>query len=132
MHDLFPHSTVPFSLTFWIAAAFCGPALGPVLAGYVVPEKGWHLGMWEIAYMAGPTCVLLLLIPETYEPAIQAKHVAAVERTRPHLEAIIQEFDMERYFGSTPLVSSEAEDEFMRGLPAFGEAAQGAGLSSML
>lgn len=63
---------------------------------------------------------------------IHAKHVAAVERTRPHLEAIIQEFDMERYFGSTPLVSSEAEDEFMRGLPAFGEAAQGAGLSSML
>jgi MFS transporter, DHA1 family, multidrug resistance protein len=82
MHDLFPHSTVPFSLTFWIAAAFCGPALGPVLAGYVVPEKGWHLGMWEIAYMAGPTCVLLLLIPETYEPAIQAKRAKALRDER--------------------------------------------------
>lgn len=32
MHDLFPHSTVPFSLAIWIAVAFCGPALGPVLA----------------------------------------------------------------------------------------------------
>jgi DHA1 family multidrug resistance protein-like MFS transporter len=78
MHDLFPHSTVPFSLTIWIAAAFCGPALGPVLAGYIVPEKGWHLGMWEIAYMAGPTCVLLLLLPETYEPAIKAKRAKAL------------------------------------------------------
>jgi len=78
MHDLFPHSTVPFSLTIWIAAAFCGPALGPVLAGYVVPEKGWHLGMWEIAYMAGPTCLLLLLVPETYEPAVKAKRAKAL------------------------------------------------------
>jgi DHA1 family multidrug resistance protein-like MFS transporter len=83
MHDLFPHSTVPFSLTVWIAAAFCGPALGPVLAGYVVPERGWHLGMWEIAYMAGPTCILLLLLPETYEPAIKAKRAKALRDNNP-------------------------------------------------
>ena len=77
MHDLFPSLTVPFSLTVWIAAAFCGPALGPVLAGYVVPDRGWRLGMWEIAYMAGPTSVLLLLLPETHEPTIQARRRTA-------------------------------------------------------
>lgn len=31
------------------------------------------MGMWEIAYMAGPTCVLLLMLPETYGPALRAK-----------------------------------------------------------
>jgi hypothetical protein len=34
--------------------------------------------------------------------------------------------------GSTPLVSSKLEDEFMRGLPAFGEAAQNQRISGML
>lgn len=82
MHDLFPSSAVPFSLAIWIAAAFCGPALGPVLAGYVVPDKGWRLGMWEIAYMAGPTCVLLLLLPETHEPTIKARRARALKNVR--------------------------------------------------
>ena len=64
---------------------------------------------------------------------IHARHVAAVERTRPHLEAIIDGFGMEKYMGSTTLVSSENEDEFMRSLPTFGEeAAQTHGISSML
>jgi len=82
MHDLFPVLTVPFSLTIWIAAAFCGPALGPVLAGYVVPENGWRLGMWEITYMAGPTCVLLLLLPETHQPTIEARRTQALRQRR--------------------------------------------------
>jgi acyl-CoA oxidase len=63
---------------------------------------------------------------------IYARQVAAIERTRPHLEAIIEDFGMDKHFGSTPLVSSELEDEFMRGLPTFGEAMQGHGISSML
>jgi DHA1 family multidrug resistance protein-like MFS transporter len=75
MHDLFPEFTVPYSLTVWISAAYCGPALGPLLAGYVVPEKGWRFGMWEIVYMAGPVCFLILFLPETHEPTIQRRCV---------------------------------------------------------
>lgn len=86
MHDLFPHSTVPFALSVWIAAAFCGPALGPVLAGYVVPEKGWRLGMWEIAYMAGPVCALLLSLPETHEPTIKATRKRALQYEHGEVE----------------------------------------------
>jgi DHA1 family multidrug resistance protein-like MFS transporter len=55
MHDLFPDLTVPYSLTVWVAAAYCGPALGPLLAGYLVPVKGWRYGMWEIVWLAAPT-----------------------------------------------------------------------------
>jgi DHA1 family multidrug resistance protein-like MFS transporter len=74
MHDLFPGLTVAYSLAIWIAAAYCGPALGPLMAGYVVPIKGWRWSMWEIVWLAGPVVILLLLLPETHAPTIEAKH----------------------------------------------------------
>jgi DHA1 family multidrug resistance protein-like MFS transporter len=73
MHDLFPDSTVPYSLAIWIAAAYCGPALGPLIASYLVPEKGWRWGMWEIVWLAAPTLVLMVILPETYGPTIRAR-----------------------------------------------------------
>lgn len=76
MHDLFPGLTVPYSLTVWVAAAYCGPALGPLLASYLVPDKGWTWGMWEIVWLAAPTTLLMLTLPETYEPTIRAQQMS--------------------------------------------------------
>lgn len=73
MHDLFPDLTVAYSLAIWIAAAYCGPALGPLMAGYVVPIKGWRWAMWEIVWLAAPVVVLLWLLPETHAPTIKAR-----------------------------------------------------------
>ncbi|KAF7192732.1 Multidrug resistance protein 1 [Pseudocercospora fuligena] len=75
MHDLFSETSVPYSLAVWIAAAYCGPALGPLIAGYLVPEKGWRWGMWEIVWLAGPTCLLILLLPETHGPTRRARRM---------------------------------------------------------
>ena len=74
MHDLFPGLTVAYSLAIWIAAAYCGPALGPLMAGYVVPIKGWRWAMWEMVWLSAPVVVLLWLLPETYAPAIKARN----------------------------------------------------------
>jgi DHA1 family multidrug resistance protein-like MFS transporter len=76
MHDLFPTLTVPYSLTVWVAAAYCGPALGPLLASYLVPEKGWRWGMWEIVWIAAPTILLMLTLPETHEPTIRGQQIS--------------------------------------------------------
>jgi DHA1 family multidrug resistance protein-like MFS transporter len=73
MHDLFPDLTVPYSLAIWIAAAYCGPALGPLIASYLVPEKGWRWGMWEIVWLAAPTLILMVTLPETHGPTIRAR-----------------------------------------------------------
>ena len=73
MHDLFPDLTVPYSLAIWIAAAYCGPALGPLIASYLVPEKGWRWGMWEIVWLAAPTLILMVTLPETHGPTIKAQ-----------------------------------------------------------
>lgn len=76
MHDLFPTLTVPYSLTVWVAAAYCGPALGPLLASYLVPAKGWRWGMWEIVWLAAPTILLMLTLPETHGPTISARQAS--------------------------------------------------------
>lgn len=76
MHDLFPALKVPYSLTVWVAAAYCGPALGPLLASYLVPEKGWTWGMWEIVWLAAPTTLLMLTLPETHEPTIKLQQAS--------------------------------------------------------
>lgn len=78
MHDLFPTLTVPYSLTIWVAAAYCGPALGPLLASCLVPEKGWIWGMWEIVWLAAPTIMLMLTLPETNEATIRAHHTLRI------------------------------------------------------
>lgn len=75
MHDLFPNSSVPYSLVFWIAAAYCGPALGPLIASYLIPERGWRWGMWEVAWLAIPTLVLMLTLPETQQSTLIARKV---------------------------------------------------------
>lgn len=80
VHDLFPALTVPYSLTVWVAATYCGPALGPLLASYLVPARGWKLGMWEIVWLAAPTILLMLTLPETHEPTIKAQQISRSER----------------------------------------------------
>lgn len=84
MHDLFPDLMVPYSLTIWVAAAYCGPALGPLLASYLVPEKGWRWGMWEIVWLAAPTIVLMVTLPETHGPTIRAQRAHIGRRKSSH------------------------------------------------
>lgn len=92
MHDLFADLTVPYPLAIWIAAAYCGPALGPLIASYVVPEKGWRWGLWEVVWLAAPTLVFVLLIPETFGPTIRARSLktpptACNKTLRPTLQS---------------------------------------------
>lgn len=51
---------------------------------------------------------------------IRSRHTSAIERARPHLQAIIEEFDMAKHFDSTPLVSAKHWEDLMSQLPHFG------------
>ncbi|KAL8682755.1 MAG: hypothetical protein Q9224_006746, partial [Gallowayella concinna] len=37
MQDMYSLLKLPYALTFWVSAAYCGPALGPLLSGFAVP-----------------------------------------------------------------------------------------------
>lgn len=50
---------------------------------------------------------------------IQQKRTSSVERVRPNLQTIVDEFDMEKHFCSTPLVSEQHWDDLLGKLPTF-------------
>jgi DHA1 family multidrug resistance protein-like MFS transporter len=42
MQDMYSLLYLPYSLTFWVAACFAGPALGPLLSGFSVYAENWR------------------------------------------------------------------------------------------
>jgi MFS transporter, DHA1 family, multidrug resistance protein len=71
MQDMYSFIKFPYSLAVWTSFSFCGPAVGPVLAGYAVPVLGWRWSVWEMLIMAGPSFILMFLfMPETSADAI--------------------------------------------------------------
>jgi DHA1 family multidrug resistance protein-like MFS transporter len=71
MQDMYSLLRLPYALTVWVAAAYCGPSLGPLLSGYAVTAKGWRWSLWEIVWISGPIWVAMFLcVPETSSPNI--------------------------------------------------------------
>ncbi|KAL6713226.1 hypothetical protein ACLMJK_009347 [Lecanora helva] len=71
MQDLYSLLYLPYAISAWVSAAYCGPALGPLLSGFAITAKGWRWGLWEILWMAGPVFILMFLcMPETSTPNI--------------------------------------------------------------
>lgn len=71
MQDIYSLLYLPYALVAWVSAAYCGPALGPLLSGFAVTAKGWRWSLWEVLWMAGPIfLVMFLLLPETSTPNI--------------------------------------------------------------
>ena len=55
MQDLYSDFNIPFAMTVWVSAAYCGPALGPLLSGFAVTAKGWRWSLWEVLWVCKPT-----------------------------------------------------------------------------
>ncbi|KAI4136398.1 MAG: hypothetical protein L6R39_007808, partial [Caloplaca ligustica] len=93
MQDMYSLLKLPYAMTFWVSAAYCGPALGPLLSGFAVPVKGWRWSLWEIVWISGPVLILMLLCtPETSTPnillrrAARLRNLTADTRLRSHSE----------------------------------------------
>lgn len=69
--DMYSLMSLPYALIAWVSAAYCGPALGPLLSGYSVPVMGWRWSLLEIIWAASPIfLVMFLFLPETSTPNI--------------------------------------------------------------
>ena len=66
MQDMYSLLNLPFFLSTWVSAAYCGPALGPLLSGFAVPVKGWRWSLWEILWIAGPVLVVMYFVSHRY------------------------------------------------------------------
>ncbi|TVY64274.1 Efflux pump FUBT [Lachnellula suecica] len=72
--DMFPAEQRGLAMSIFASAPFLGPAIGPIVGGFLGQAEGWR---WVEGVMAIFTGVLWLLgavtIPETYSPVILSK-----------------------------------------------------------
>jgi multidrug resistance protein len=52
------------------AMVMIGPALGPVVAGFLQLKKDWRWSFYAILWLGGVSAIIMLTIPETYAPII--------------------------------------------------------------
>jgi DHA1 family multidrug resistance protein-like MFS transporter len=57
-------------MILFIVATFAGPALGPVVAGFLELKKTWRWTFYVLLWLAGATETLLLTVPETLPAAV--------------------------------------------------------------
>ncbi|KAF7546577.1 hypothetical protein G7Z17_g8328 [Cylindrodendrum hubeiense] len=64
--DMYSLMALPYAMMAWVSAAYCGPALGPLLSGFAVPVKGWRWSLYISIWASAPILILMfLLLPET-------------------------------------------------------------------
>ncbi|EEH49669.1 uncharacterized protein PADG_05748 [Paracoccidioides brasiliensis Pb18] len=63
------------------AAPFIGPAVGPLVGGFLSDGKGWRWLYWLQLILSGATWVLITFtVPETYTPALLAKRAKKLRK----------------------------------------------------
>lgn len=81
LQDMYSLLKLPYALTLWVSAAYCGPSIGPLISGYAVQAKGWRWSLWEIVWIAAPVfIVMFILVPETSTPNILLRRAARLRK----------------------------------------------------
>ncbi|OAA80876.1 Major facilitator superfamily transporter [Akanthomyces lecanii RCEF 1005] len=69
--DMYSLMAIPYAMMAWVSAAYCGPALGPLLSGFSVPVMGWRWSLYESIWASSPIFILMLVfLPETSSATI--------------------------------------------------------------
>jgi multidrug resistance protein len=66
------------------AAPFIGPAIGPLVGGFLSDAKGWRWLYWIQLILAGVAyCLITFTVPETYAPTILARRARKLRKEDP-------------------------------------------------
>ncbi|PGH04993.1 hypothetical protein AJ80_08420 [Polytolypa hystricis UAMH7299] len=79
--DLWKNEERGVPMAAFSAAPFIGPAIGPLVGGFLFEGKGWRWLYWIQLILAGATWVLLTFtMPETYTPTLLAKRAKKMRK----------------------------------------------------
>lgn len=79
--DMYSLLSLPYAMIAWVSAAYCGPALGPLLSGYSVPIMGWRWSLLEVLWAASPIFLaMFVFLPETSTPNILLRRAQRLRR----------------------------------------------------
>jgi DHA1 family multidrug resistance protein-like MFS transporter len=70
------------AMALFSVMTFVGPALGPVICGFLELKEDWRWVFYVLLWMAGGVAVLMFTIPETYPPRVlmnKAKRIRALK-----------------------------------------------------
>lgn len=66
-----------FAAMVWI-----GPALGPVVAGFLELKKDWRWSFYVLLWLGGATAILMLTIPETHAPTLLLQKARRIRKAK--------------------------------------------------
>ena len=55
--DMYSLLYVPYQLSWWVFAAWGGPSLGPLMAGFSVSAENWRWSLWYVPRMSHDTAM---------------------------------------------------------------------------
>lgn len=64
------------------AMVYVGPALGPVIAGFLELTKDWRWSFYVLLWLGGGTAVVMLTIPETFPPTVLHNKAKRIRRAK--------------------------------------------------
>jgi multidrug resistance protein len=80
--DLWRNEERGVPMAAFSAAPFIGPAIGPLVGGFLSDQKGWRWLYWIQLILAGCAYVLITFtVPETYAPTILARRAAKLRKS---------------------------------------------------
>ncbi|OQE31605.1 hypothetical protein PENSTE_c001G02173 [Penicillium steckii] len=84
--DMFPASQRGIAISFFAAAPFLGPTIGPIIGGFLATGAGWRWVEGFLAAFAGALwlCIIFLL-PETYAPVLLRRRAAKLTELTGHV-----------------------------------------------
>lgn len=90
--DLFCRDELQEPMMLFTAAPFLGPAIGPVLGGFINRYTDWRWTFYMLLIWAGVNLVFLYyFVPETYHPALlrkKARHIREVTKDKRYMAAM--------------------------------------------
>jgi len=79
--DLWKNEERGVPMAAFSAAPFIGPAIGPLVGGFLFDAKGWRWLYWIQVVLSGAVWVLITFtVPETYAPTLRARRAKALRR----------------------------------------------------
>lgn len=70
INDIWDFENVGIAMSSFCLAPFAGPILGPIIGGFAMEHKGWKWTSWIHLFFSGAILPLVLILPETYKPAL--------------------------------------------------------------
>lgn len=71
--DLFPPHQRAVTTSLFLMAPFAGPALGPVVGGFIAQYKSWQWTQWSMIFITLAITLAGLPMQETFKPVILAR-----------------------------------------------------------